>query len=194
MKKALHILIFTFIVSSAMAQSHYTSFQYTVGFGSGSLNSYISKTSWRGFTLNYVNLVRPNIGLGFEAGWSLFYENKPFETYTSGNVSYSGKQWRYSDEVPVLATFTFFPMPESEISPFAGFGIGILYSHHRTDFGQYTFNNEAWQFGLRPELGIMYNTDRTSLSLSGKYFYGLKGGDLPSQSFFTLNLGVVVNR
>jgi hypothetical protein len=194
MKKALYIILFTVIASSAMAQSSFTTFEYTVGFGAGDLKDYVSPVSWRGFTFNYTNMVKPNVGVGFEVGWSLFYEKKPFDTYTTGNFSYSGKQWRYSDEVPMMATFTFFKSPDSEISPFAGLGIGTLYSHHRTDFGQWTFTTDAWQFALRPEVGLMYNTGGASIALTGKYFYGFKGGDLPSQSFYTVNLGFVINR
>jgi opacity protein-like surface antigen len=194
MKKVLYILLFAVLASSANAQETYVSWQYSMGFGSGDLHSYINPASFRGVTFNYSKFVKPGVALGFELGWNVFYEKKPFDTYTTGNFSYSGKQWRHSNNVPMLFTAGYFLNTDDKITPFAGLGIGTMYTERRTDFGTYAFTNDAWQFAMKPELGIIFQTDGASLLLSSKYYYGFKGGDLPAQSYFTLNVGLLFRK
>jgi hypothetical protein len=71
-------------------------------------------------------------------------------------------------------------------------GIGTMFSRRNTDMGQYTLEEEAWHFSIRPEIGLLFqvNTD-FSFSVTGKYYMGFEAGDLPSQDYFALNFGFV---
>ena len=61
--------------------------------------------------------------------------------------------------------------------------------------GQYTLEEEAWHFAIRPEVGILYDMNEgISFSVTGKYYYGFEAGDLPSQGYFALNFGFVFKR
>ena len=55
MKKLIYLLLVMLIanVYSLNAQHSYTSLQYSIGFGTGDLGDYISKTSFRGFLFEY---------------------------------------------------------------------------------------------------------------------------------------------
>lgn len=194
MKKALYIFVFTIIASSALAQDNFSSWQYSMGFGTGSLHEYTSPVSFRGVTYNFHSMVTENITVGLEIGWNVFFEEKPYDTYTKNNFEYSGKQWRYSNNFPLLFNVGYYLNPNDDISPFAGLGIGTMYSERRTSFGTYDFIQDAWHFVLKPELGVMYNLDAVSLSVSSKYYYGFKTADLPAEGFFTINVGVIVRR
>lgn len=193
MKKVLYIIIFTAIASVAMAQNSYISWQYSLGFTSGDMKDYVKPVSWRGFNFDYRKFVRSNVGVGFEFGWNVFYEEKAYDTYTTGKWDYSGKQYRYSNNVPILVSATYYLKPEEKISYFGGFGIGTMYSQRNTEMGQYSFQLDAWHFALKPELGIIFNSqDGVGVSLSTKYYYGVKTGDLPAEGFFTLNIGLLI--
>jgi hypothetical protein len=194
MKKVLYVLLFTVMASSSLAQVSFVSWQYSMGFGSGDLHSFINPVSFRGVTFNYNKFVKASVAVGFEVGWNTFYEKKSWDTYTTGNFSYSGKQYRYSNSVPLLFTASYYIHPDEDFIPFAGLGAGTMYTENRTDFGIYSFTNDAWQFALKPELGIIFKTDGASLSLSSKYYYGFKGGDLPARSYFTINIGLVFRK
>jgi outer membrane protein len=191
MKKALYILLFVGVSSAAMAQSGFMSWQYSVGFGTGDQSDYIGATSWRGVTYNYSKLVRDNVAVGLEIGWNAFYEEKPYDTYSRGNFDLSGKQWRYSNHVPLLFTVGYYHNPEEDIVPFVNFGIGTMYSERRVSMGQWEIYQDAWPFTVKPELGVMFNTGGMAFALSGKYYYGMKTGDLPAHGYFTVNLGFV---
>jgi hypothetical protein len=194
MKKTLYILLFTLFASSAMAQNSMMSWQYSVGFASGDLHDYVAPVSWRGVTYNYNHMVETGAAIGLEIGWNVFYEEKGYGTYSYKNLDYSGKQYRYSNNVPLLFTLSYFVHPDDMVTPFAGLGIGTMYSERKTAMGAYTFTADAWHFAMKPEVGIMYNTEGASLALSAKYYYGFKAGDLPAEGYFTVNLGIVVKR
>jgi outer membrane protein W len=194
MKKIIYIFLFSVIVSSAMAQNSYSSWQYSIGLGSGDLHSYVGPASFRGVAYSYTKLVKPNIGVGLEIGWNLFYDKLPNDTYTVRNFAFNGKQFRYSTHVPLFATVSYYLHPDDTFTPFAGVGIGTLYTNRKTDMGTYSFTREAWQFALRPEIGVLFNSDGgASISLSSKYYHGFTGGDLSPQSYFTINIGFVFN-
>jgi hypothetical protein len=192
MKKIVFLIAFTILGISAFSQQNLTALQYSMGFGTGNLHDYIGKASFRGFTIDYRNLVRPNVGIGIDIGWNTFYEAKPDAVYERGNLTYSGKQWRYMNYFPMLAAADYYIKPDANVIPFVGFGLGTMYSLQNTDMSTYTFENDAWHFAIRPELGfILKAAPGVGLSVCGKYYYGVKAGDLDSQGFFTLNVGFV---
>ncbi|MBK8883777.1 MAG: OmpW family protein [Bacteroidales bacterium] len=194
MKKTLYILLFTVLASSAMAQNNMMSWQYSIGFASGDLHDYVEPVSWRGVTYNYHRMMETGASVGMELGWNVFYEEKAYGTYSYRNLDYSGKQYRYSNNIPLLITIGYFVNPDYIVTPFAGIGIGTMYSERKTAMGVYTFASDGWHFEMKPELGIMYNREGASLALSAKYYYGLKAGDLPAEGFFAINIGFVVKR
>jgi hypothetical protein len=192
MKKILILFAFTVLSFPAFSQSTLFSFQYSMGFGAGNMKDYIKPASFRGFTIDYRNLVTENIGLGFDVGWNVFYDEMPDATYDFENVTYTGKQWRYSNEFPILGALDYYMTSMGDIFPYAGLGVGTMYSLQNTDMGTYTFEKDAWHFALRPEIGVIMDMGGGSgFNLCTKYYYGFKAGDLPAQGYFTINVGFV---
>jgi len=166
-----------------------------MGFGTGDLGDFISQPSFRGFAIDFRKMVQPNVGVGFELGWNVFYEEKSYDVYSQGTLSLSGKQWRYNNQFPMLFAADYYFSPGEQINPFVGLGIGTMYSRRNTDMGQYTLEEEAWNFVLRPEVGLLVEVNPgLSLAVTGKYVYGFEAGDLDAQSYFALNLGFVFTK
>jgi opacity protein-like surface antigen len=193
MKKIL-IIIFVAVCAgtSAIAQSNFAA-TYSMGFGTGDLGDFISAPSFRGIALDYRYSIQPNIALGLNFGMNTFYEARPNDTYTADNVSLTGKQYRYSNHVPMLATATYFLKPGEKLGPFATVGLGTMYTRRNTDMNLYTVEQEAWNFVVQPEIGIQYKVlDMMALHVSAKYMLGFEAGnDLPeTQSFISLNVGL----
>jgi outer membrane protein len=195
MKKLIYILLFSMFSTAAFSQGGIFAMEYSMGFATGNLHDYINQASFRGFTMDYRKLAQPNIGIGFDLSWNAFYEKMPYDTYTKGTVSLSGKQYRYSNHFPMLLAADYFLKPDQELNPFVGLGIGTMYTLRNTDMNLYTLEQDAWQFSLRPELGIIIEpTPGVGFMLCGKYYYGFKGGDLDAQGFFTINVGLVLTQ
>ena len=192
MKKILIIFILSAVTIQVFSQSKFFSFQYSMGFGTGNIKDFIKPVSFRGATIDYRKLVAENIGLGFDMGWNVFYDEMPYDTYEYKNITYSGKQWRYSNEFPVLGAVDYYFTQFGDIFPYAGFGIGTMYSLQNTDMGTYSFEKDAWHFALRPEIGVVLEMEGgAGFNLVTKYYHGFKAGDLPSQGYFTINIGFV---
>lgn len=194
MKKILYIasLLLIFGASELAAQTN-TSLTYSMGFTTGDLSDFISKASFRGVTLDFRKMTRPDLGIGFSLGWNTFYEKKDYDTYTDGTRSLSGLQYRYSNHVPMLVSFDYYLKPGEKFSPFVGLGTGVMYSRRNTDMNLYTIKQDAWNFSFQPQIGVQINNSLTSATtIMLKYYYGLKAGDLAEpQSYLALNVGFV---
>ncbi len=191
MKKIL-IIIFSFACLNTFAQGNIVNIQYAIGFGTGDLGDFIGSPSFRGFVFDYRNKINDNVGLGLEVGWNVFYEESDYDTYTKDNLSLTGKQWRYNNQLPMLFAADYYFSPDQTVNPFAGLGIGTMYSRRNTDMGTYSIEEEAWHFALRPELGVIYEVSSGfGLAATAKYYIALESGDLPTQSYVSLNLGLV---
>ncbi len=192
MKKIFTLIVLAAIAISAFPQRNLTALQYSIGFGTGDMHDYIGKTSFRGFTFDYRNLATANLGVGVEFGWNTFYEEMADDVYEYRNLTYSGKQWRYSNHFPMLAAADYYFKPDANLSGFAGLGIGTMYTLQNTDMSTYTFERDAWHFALRPEAGVLIKAaPGVGLTLAAKYYYGFKAGDLPAQAFMTISFGFV---
>jgi len=195
MKKIIFITIFCFlfIANKGYSQQSYISASYSIGFASGDLSDYISAASFRGTSLEYRGYVTNNISAGVDLGWNVFYDKLDYDTYTQGTRSLSGLQYRYSNQVPVFASADYMISPGEKFNPYVGFGLGTMYSKRETDMGMYTIMDEtAWHFAIKPEIGAIVEYNRAiDLKLSAKYITGFKAGDLPTQSYFSLNFGFV---
>lgn len=167
---------------------------YSVSFPTGDLSDFISKTSFRGVNADYHFMLTDNIGVGVSTGWNVFYEDLDYDTYTVGNTSLSGKQYRYSNHIPMLASGAYFLKPNEKINPFAKLGIGTIYTRRNTDMGQYTQEQVAWNFAMVPEIGVLYGVGiDKAVNLSLKYYNGFQAGSEldKAQSYFSLNIGFV---
>ncbi len=177
---------------ATFAQGSYMSFEYVMGFPSGDLGDFISKTSFRGMVIEYQKYLKNNLSVGVETGWSAFYERKDYDTYSEENVSVSGIQYRYSSQVPILISAEYTFRPEATLKPYANFALGTMYSRRDTDMGLWYLREDAWHFALKPEVGLMIGIGmNTSVNLSAKYYTGFAAGDLETQSYFALGAGFV---
>lgn len=178
-------------VGALKAQST-TTLTYSVGIPAGDLKEFIGKTSFRGINFDFQKMVQDNIGIGISVGWNVFYENMGDGTYTVDNVSLSGKQWRYSNHIPILLSSTFQLKPGDSMNPYVGLGVGVTYTLRNTDMNLYSIEQDAWNFTLQPALGVLIEvSDVTHVNLSARYNQGFKAGNelKNAQSYFSLNLG-----
>jgi len=192
MKKILILAAFSFLSFGALQAQNLTSITYSIGLPTGDVKDFIQPASFRGINFDFQKLVQPNIGVGISIGWNVFYEDLAYDTYTVDNLSLSGKQWRYSNHVPILLSSSYFLHPGETVNPFVGLGIGTMYSLRNTDMNLYTIEEDAWAFALQPSVGALFMVnDVTTFHVSAKYNYGFKAGNEldNAQSYISLNVG-----
>ena len=184
------VLVMSLAWNNLSAQS-LTTTSYSIAIPTGDLGEYISSASWRGLAFDYRKLVQPNLGLGFYAGWNVFYQEKPYDTYTLRNQSISGKQYRYTNSVPMMFATDYYFKPGGDLNPFIGAAIGGVYTQRATDMGIYRWEQEAFSFGVTPQAGFYYKLGTfAALSVAAKYNIVTKAGDFDAgQNYLSINIG-----
>jgi hypothetical protein len=196
MKKIFFVLLLTGVIATTQvkAQENLYSIQYSIGFAAGDLKEFNEAASFRGMSFEYRYMMKPNMGVGLETGYNLFYDRLDYATYTQGTESLSGIQYRYTHVVPVLAAFDYYLKPDTKVNPFVGLGIGTLYTFRDLDMGMFTMKSDVWQFALRPQVGAIISTPAADVILGAKYFNGFKANDTEGQSYFTIKACFLTSR
>jgi hypothetical protein len=193
MKKIVYSVIIIMILGVTMtnAQNSRTSLTYAVGFATGDLGEYISQPSWRGFNIESLKMISEKVGVGGSFSWNVFYEAQDYDTYTRGTASLSGKQYRYSNNLPMSLNVNYYLTAGQKIIPYVGLGTGVMYTRRNTDMNLYTIEQEAWNFLLQPQFGIeIANEYSSAFTIVAKYFYGFAAQDFDkAQSYISLNVG-----
>jgi hypothetical protein len=193
MKKIFSLLLLAVICMQGLkAQSSFT-ISYPIGFPMGDLSDYIGAVSYRGISLEFNRRIKDNLEVGLETGWNVFYEKQAEKVYTDGTASISGIQFRYTNAVPIIAGVKYIKeMSGKNVSPYAGVGLGTLYVDRSTDFGLYRLSIDAWQFCVRPELGVIIQAQRgIGFIIGAKYYAAFGTDDLDGQTYLTANVGIV---
>jgi Outer membrane protein beta-barrel domain len=191
-----HIILFlgfAFVFSFAVNAQQNFIISYPISFPTGAHSDYISATSFRGFSTEYVQTVKENLSVGLELGWHVFYQEENEKEYKEGTISITGRQYRYTNAVPILAQAKWLLPSNSDATNFyVGLGIGTLYVDRSTDFGLYRIKNDAWQFLLRPEAGVAFKLQPGTRLFAGvKYYSAFNTDDLDGQSFLSANIGFI---
>ena len=185
------ICISALFIQPATAQKNVYSFTYTMGFSMGDFNDFIGQGSFRGATFDYRHMFADNIGVGVQFGWNAWYEDLDYATYTEGTASISGNQFRYCSTVPMLASANYYILPGEKFNPYAGIGIGTMFSSSELDMGVWAFTADTWHFALKPELGFIYEAGPGfGLILSGKYYSAFETKETKSRSYIAANVGI----
>src|SRR6187397_1442830 len=166
---------------------------YSIAMPTGNLSDYIGQTSFRGISFEWNTRIKPNVELGLESGWNVFYEKVGEKVYTEGTASVSGTQYRYTNAVPIIAGAKYHFKNDSKIKPYGGVGLGTVYVDRDTDLGMYRISTQEWQFSVRPELGIRYELggQGTALQIGAKYYANSETDNLDGQPFVAINIGFV---
>lgn len=126
---------------------------YNLSWGTGSFKDFISKTSYRGFSLDGRWFVSDRITVGGMLGWNGFYEKYPKKTYEFENGAATGvvQSTYYNFTISINAHY--YPFPEALIKPFIGFNVGPEYQTLDVQVGRVYDQNQNWQFYIAPEIG-----------------------------------------
>jgi outer membrane protein W len=159
----------------------------------GNLHDYITKTSWRGISLEFLKHAKPGVAVGLETGWNVFYEKVEKQPYKDGTTTITGITYRYTNAVPILVESKWYPTHETKTTnPYVGVGVGTLFVSRSTDFGLYRITTDSWQFCVRPEAGVLFSIEPGLKAMLGaKYYPGFNTSKLDGQGYLSFNVGFV---
>jgi opacity protein-like surface antigen len=191
MKKYIYILGFILISASSFGQGMFA-VTYDIGLPVGNTSDFVSKASFRGFGIEARGFIYDNLSYGGSFNWAVFYEEFPAQEWNiDGDTRTAyGRQFRYINTFPVMATIHSYFGEWDETRIYAGAGIGPQKIDQRTEVGLYSLDSNKWRFGLAPEVGILIPVNfNTSINLAVKYQHAFKAGDAESVSYLNFKIG-----
>lgn len=178
------------ITISLSAQTKFAA-NYSVGIPMGETSDLFDGASWRGVDLDFSHSLDPNLAIGFSGGWQVFDDARGYVTETVGTETISGYRYNYLNSIPLYATGSYF-FKTDYIMPYVSLGLGFVHNKLEEDIGLFSAEENAWQFSLRPEVGLDYELNYgLALRTSLRYHYVAKAGDLPNLSYLGITLGLV---
>ncbi len=179
---------------------------YETALPTGDASNFVSSSmSWLGISFAGHRVVRPNMSVGFEAGWNEFHDRTGGTTVLQQGAI-TGEQYRHLMQFPLLVTGRYYFKTNTtnpaaaRLRPFGGIGLGTYYTRQLLDVGLNEYTADEWQFGIAPEAGVLFLTSGESIvQLRVRYNYPFKSGDYlggGGRSFnnFTFGLGVGFHR
>ena len=179
--------------ANGFGQFVYTNVTYNMSVPVGNTADFISKTSFRGLTINVGRFVTDNLAADLRFSWNTFYEAHDFETYTNddGTGSVTGKQFKYINAFPITGGVRYVMNPNSDFSPYFAGGLGAYKINERTDMGIFYNEDMIWHFGMYPEIGFVYDFSYSAgLNVYARYDYALKTQNATSHSFLVFGIGL----
>lgn len=191
MKKIIYLIgILVLAETSVFAQGMF-GISYDIGVPLGSTSEYIGAPSFRGFGVEGRGFITDNLSYGGSFNWAVFYEEVgPDEWPVEELGTVYGKQYRYINSFPLMATMHYYFGEWDATRLYAGAGLGAQKIDQRTDVGIYTVNSKKWRFGFAPEVGVLIPVNfNSSLNLALKYQYAVKAGDAEAVSYLNFKIG-----
>jgi len=154
--------------------SGFFNINYNLSWGSGNFHDFISKISYRGFSIDSRWFVTDHLAIGGQLGWNGFYEKYPKKTYEfDGGAATGVIRATYYNFTMTLDGY-YYPKPEGLVKPFIGLHVGPEYQTVSLEFGRVYTESDSWQFIAAPEAGVFVQLGADSdvgLNLAIKYNY-----------------------
>lgn len=194
----LSIILLLVYVPSTKGQEgkSYTTLNYSPSLAIRESADYVDGMQFRGINLSYYYFVSDQASIGFTTGWNVF------RTATNGNVTkeiengssiitLTGKQYRYVNTVPVLASARYHWGDEEAIRLFAGLSAGFYYVDRRLEMGLFAVNTETGQFGIAPSAGLLFPSyGNVGFQLECQYNNAFESRNGDAFSYFDFNVGL----
>jgi len=171
MKKAIIILALAVLSGTAAFAQNIWTVNYDIGLPLGGMTDYVSKTSWRGFSVNGQSYITDKITMGGTFQWSAFYEKYERDTYELPDGAVTSTVWAKMYVMPLLVNARYNFKPEGTFRPYVGLGTGAYYIQQETQVGLYSDSPKNWRFGLAPELGLYYPVGMSDLAIHARVAY-----------------------
>jgi len=174
---------------------------YQISMPTGDTEKFISDYSYRGFGLDFRSFAAKNTSVGFATGWNVFHErtSKTIELNTEKPGAITGVQDRLVNAFPVMLNVHQYFGKRRDIRPYIGLNAGGFFMLQQFDIGIYSFQEDEWQWGMAPEIGVIVPLKGNgSIIINGKYNYAFTGdhpvgGDI-NHEYWMIGIGFAWGR
>ncbi|HET9235368.1 MAG TPA: hypothetical protein VFP10_14640 [Candidatus Eisenbacteria bacterium] len=183
------------LAGSAAAQEWLWGLSYGFSVPTGNTKDFTDDFSWRNINLEGRRIdENRKMSLGLIASWNVFFEksNRTSELLSvPGSVT--GTQYRYINSWPILANAHYYFGEPYGVRPFVGINLGAYIIEARTEIGLVAAAETNVHFGGAPEIGLAVPRGHQIWFLNARYHAIMKAGNVPSQNYLAVSLGVTTN-
>ncbi len=179
-------------VSLSKAQSNFA-VNYIVAIPTGDVEEFVNKTSFRGASLDYSYELDSQFEIGASFSWQNYHKDIGYTTVQEGTQTLTSYRENYISNLNFYATATyFFTSSSKELRPYFSLGVGAMHNTYENYVGFYIINQQEWQFGLQPQIGLRKEINYgIAAQMSVRYNYGFETKDVDAFSAYALGVGIV---
>lgn len=169
----------------------YGAFTYNMGLPVSDTKDFTNAYSWRGMGMEFRKFVKPNTSAGLSLGWNVFHEEVNGTVALGDDRGHAtGNQDRTINAFPLMVGFQFYGGDEGGTRPYFGlYGPGY-YIEQRLDVGLYSFQDDGWNWGLAPEVGVLVPLQSgANMLLNVRYNYAFEADGRGPFSYLGFNVG-----
>jgi hypothetical protein len=182
------MIILILMTGPAMAGKSVFGLTWNLSSPTGNTSDFLSDFSFRGMGFEYKTFRTPDVAFGLNVGWNVMVEEMD-NTFEIDGFSVTGMRHHYVNTVPVFVSgYRYFGPQRGTRYYVAGHG-GAAWLEQRMDLGLYSRSEDNWHLSFAPEIGVQMPYSSFLGSLSLRYNYMLKAGDMEAQSYLELRLG-----
>ena len=194
MKTSVAVILILMLSISVGAQTWLMNLNYNIALPGSEMKQYINNPSLLGFSMDIRRFVSPNVTVGGSFGQQLFYWQHGGQLELE-STQLKGSQFRFMNTFPLMVNSHFYFSDSGFVRPFLGLHLGGLYAWQRSEMGIVVKDGRQWQWGLAPELGVVFPVGTMTMNVGTKMSYlaspeGSSLGDPPNQLYFGFNVGV----
>ena len=193
--------LFLFLSNKGFAADWLGIVTYQISMPTGDTEKFINDYSFRGFGLDFRAFANKNTTVGFATGWNVFHErtSKTIQLNTENPGAVTGVQDRVINAFPIMLNVHQYFGKRRDIRPYVGLSAGGFFMLQQFDIGIYSFEENEWQWGMAPEIGVIIPLKGNgSIIINGKYNYAFTGdnpmgGDI-NHEYWMLGIGYAWGR
>lgn len=182
----------------AQREQWYGALTYSVSVPAGDTKNIIEDISWLGIGLDYRYMVQKNLSVGLFFGWNYMYERVTGQTElkTDPPGTIYGTQDNTINSFPIMASAHYYLGERKQLRPFIGINAGGSVMLQQKAIGIFVWDNDQWQWGVAPEVGVAIPVERDfGLLINGKYNMFFSGedaiGNEINNAYWSINVGFV---
>lgn len=189
MKKLLVLIALIVFGYNTYSQSMH-GLSYSMALPMGETSDIIGKYQWRGVTIEGKYFLNSQVTMGWQSGWNTMYQSET-GSFIDETTTRTGTQYSWLNIWPMLLTFDYFFGTDGDTQPYIGAGVGTYWVEQRTQMGLFSDTYSTWNFGIAPEVGVLFPINLYSnFYVNLKYNYGLNGSaDVSNYSWMSFNVG-----
>ena len=164
--------------------------EYQVSIPLNETADFTGKTSFRGVGVEIRKITSEHVSIGGYFGWQVFNDDGVSQT-TIEQLTVTGGTFRYINVFPLMVNAHYYLGNPGGLRLFGGLNGGAYVVERRVEVNLYAINDNQWQFGFAPELGIAKRMGwSTTGFINAKYNYGFEAGGNDAISYLSFGVGL----